>query len=131
MEKLSAPKVRYHQVTRMVQAAQIVHDPGCQDVLRARHYVGMWYRRVGKWLQYMGKAYENWVHEVDLAYHILGLRHTLIQKGLQRRAEAPCESAYSPPGAKRPCTTRKITGQIRPSLDSPMSLPQEKKTCHR
>ena len=60
--------------------------------------------------QYMGKAYQNWVHEVDLGYHMLGLRHTLIQIGLQRRAEAPCESAYSPPRAKRPCTTRKITG---------------------
>ena len=64
MEKLSAPRVRY-QATRMVKAAQKVHDARRQDVLRARHYDGMWYRMVGKWLQYMGKAHHNWVHEVE------------------------------------------------------------------
>ena len=47
MEKLFAPRVRY-QATRMVQAAQKVHDAACQDVLIAQHYDGMWYRRVAK-----------------------------------------------------------------------------------
>ena len=79
MEKLSAPRVRY-QAAGMVQAAQKVHDAGCQDVVRAWHYDGMWYRRVGKWLQYMAKAYQSWVHEVDLAHHVLGLRHALTRK---------------------------------------------------
>ena len=37
-----------------MQAAQDMQDCGCQDVLKARHYGGMWYRRVGKWLKYMG-----------------------------------------------------------------------------
>ena len=50
------------------------------------------------WLQYMGKAYQNWVHEVDSAYHLLRLRHVLIQKGLQRRANAPCELPTPHPG---------------------------------
>ena len=60
MEKLSAPMVRY-QTTGMLQAAQDVHDAGCQDVLKARHYDVMWYRRVGKWLQYIlrYKAYQT------------------------------------------------------------------------
>ena len=49
MEKLSAPRIRY-QTTRIMQEAQNMHDSGCQNVLRTRHYDGMWYRRVGKWL---------------------------------------------------------------------------------
>ena len=125
-EKLSTPRVRF-QTTRMMQAAQNVHDARCQDVLGAQQYDSMWYRRVGKWLQYIGKAYQNWVHEVDLSYHMLGLRHALIQKGLQRRTEAPCESAYSPRTANRPFTSRKITGRTRSSPDSLMSLPRERR----
>ena len=115
----------------MVQAAQKVHDAGCQGVSRAQHYDGMWCRRVGKWLQYMGKAYQTWVHEVDLAYYIPGLRHALIWNGLHKHAKAPCEIAYSLAGAKHPCTTRKIPGRMRPSPDSPMSLPREKKISHK
>ena len=53
----------------------------------------------------------------------LGLRHALIQKGLQRHVEAPQDTAYSPPSAKRTCTTRKITRRTRASLDSPMHMP--------
>ena len=56
------------------------------------------------------KTYQEWLHEVDLSYHILGLRHALIQKGMQRREEAPHNTACSPPQAKRMCTTRRITG---------------------
>ena len=78
-----------------------------------------------------GKDIPKWLHEVDLSYHILGLRHALIQKGLQRRAEAPHNMACSPPPAKRTCATRKITGRIRASLDSSMHMPGAKKTCHR
>ena len=100
-------------------------------VFSERHYDSMWYRRVGTWLHYMEKTYQKWLHEVDLLYHILELRHTLIQKGLQRRAEAPHNTACSPPPAKRTCTTRKITGQTRASPDSPMYMPGAKKTCHR
>ena len=77
------------------------------------------------------KKYEKWLHEVDLSYHILGLRHKLIQKGFQRRAEAPHNIACSPPQAKRTCTTRKVAGQTRASPDSPMHMPGAKKTCHR
>ena len=54
-----------------------MHHNGCQGVLRERHYDGMWYRRVGAWLHY-----QKWLHEVDLAYHILGLRHATYPKGL-------------------------------------------------
>ena len=84
MEKLSAPRIKY-QTTRMMREAQDMRNNGCQSVLRDRHYDGIWYRRVGKWLHYMEKTYQEWLHEVDLSCHILGLRHTLIQKGLQRR----------------------------------------------
>ena len=103
----------------------------CQSVLRDWHYDGIWYRRVGKWLHYMGKTYQEWLHEVDLSYHILGLRHALINKGLQRREEAPHNTASSPPQAKRMCTTRRITGRIRVSPNSPMHVHGAKKTCHR
>ena len=81
-----------------------MHNNGCQSVLRDRHYDGIWYRRVGKWLHHIEKTYQEWLHEVDLSYHILGLRHALLQKGLQRREEAPRNTAYSPPQAKRTCT---------------------------
>ena len=82
----------------------------------------MWYKRLGKWLRCMSKMYQEWVHEVELSYHMLGLRHTLIQQGLRRRVEALCDT-YSLPEAKCPCTIRKITGRIRSSMDSPMSVP--------
>ena len=104
-----------------------MHNNGCQSVLRDRRYDGIWYRRLGKWLH----TYQEWVHELDLSYHILGLQHTLIQKGLQRREEAPHNTAYSPPQAKGTCTTRRITGRTRASPDSPMHIPGAKKTCHR
>ena len=107
-----------------------MHNNGCQGVLRDRHYDGIWYRRVGKWLHYMEKTYLEWLHEVDLSYHILGLRHALIQKGLQRREEAPHNTACSPPQAKRTCTTRRITGRIKATPDPPMHIPGAKKTCH-
>ena len=103
----------------------------CQSVLRDRHYGGIWDRRVGKWLHFLEKTYQEWPHEVDLSYHILGLRHALIPKGLQRREEAPHNTACSPPQAKRMCTTRRITGRIRVSPNSPMHVPGAKKTCHR
>ena len=103
-----------------------MHNNGCQSVLRDTHYDGIWYRRVGKWLHYMEKTYQEWLHEVDLSYHILGLRHALIQKGLQRSEEAPHNTACPPPQAKRTCTTRRIA-----SPDSPMHIPGAKKTCHR
>ena len=96
-----------------------MHDNGCQGVLRERHYDGMWYRRVGTWLHYMEKTYQKWLHEVNLSYHILGLRHALIQKGLQPRAQAPHNTACSLPLAKQTCTTRIITGRTRASPDSP------------
>ena len=106
-----------------------MHNNGCQSVLW--HYDGIWYRRVGKWLHYMKKTYQEWQHEVDLSYHILGLRRGLIQKGLQRCEEAPHNTACSPPQAKQTCTTRRITEQTRASPDSPMHFPKTKKTCHR
>ena len=95
--KLSAPRIEY-QTTRMMREAHDMRNSECQSVLRDRHYDGIWYRRVGKWLHYMGKTYQEWLHEVDLSYHILGLRHALIPKGLQRREEAPHNTACSPPG---------------------------------
>ena len=108
-----------------------MHNNGCQSVLRDRHYDGIWYRRVGKWFHHMERTYQEWLHEVGLSYHILGLRHALLQKGLQRCEEAPHNTAYSPPQAKRTCTTRRITGRIRVSPDSPMHVPGAKKTCQR
>ena len=108
-----------------------MHNNGCQSVLRDRHYDGIWYRRVGKWLHHMERTYQEWLHEVDLSYHILGLRHALPQKGLQRCEEAPHNTAYSPPQAKRMCTTRRITGRIRVSPNSPMHVPGAKETCQR
>ena len=83
MEKLSAPKIKY-QTTRMMQEAQDMHNKGCQGVLRDKHYGGIWYRRVGKWLHYREKTYHEWLHEVDLSYLILGLRHTLIQNNAKK-----------------------------------------------
>ena len=56
MEKLSAPRIEY-QSTRMMREARDMHNNGCQSVLRDRHYDGIWYRRVGKWLHYMEKTY--------------------------------------------------------------------------
>ena len=88
-----------------------MHNNGCQSVLKDPHYDGIWYRRVGNWLHYMEKTYQEWLHEVDLSYHILGLRHTLIQKGLYRREEAPHNTTCSPPQAKQMYTTRRITGR--------------------
>ena len=108
-----------------------MHNNGCQSVLRDRHYDGMWCRRVGKWLHYMEKTYQEWLHEVDLSYHFLGLRHTRIQKGLRWREEAPRNTACSPPQAKWTCTTRRVTRRIRASPDSPMHISVAKKTCHR
>ena len=87
-----------------------MHNNECQGVLIEWHYDGMWYRRVGTWLHYMEKTYQKWLHEVDLSYHILGMWHALFQKGLQRRAKAPHNTACSPPPAKWTCTTRKIIG---------------------
>ena len=75
-----------------------MHNNGCQSVLRDRHYDGIWFWRVGKWLHCMEKTYQEWLHEVDLSYHILGLRHALIQKGLQRREEAPHNTATTRQG---------------------------------
>ena len=109
MEKLSAPTIKY-QTTRMMQEAQDIHNNGCQSVLRDRHYDSIGYKRVAKWLHYMEKTCQEWLHEVDLSYHILGLRHALIQKGLLRREEAPHITACLPPQAKRTCTTRRIPG---------------------
>ena len=130
MEKLSIPRIQY-QTTSLMRKAQDMHDNGCQGVLGERHYDSMWYRRVGTWLHYMEKTYHKWLHKVDLSYHILGLRHPLIQKGLQRRVEAPHITACSPPLAKRTSTTRKVTGRTRALPDSPMHMPGAKKTCHR
>ena len=72
-----------HQL--MMREAQDMRNNGCQSVLGDRPYDGIWYKTVGKWLHYMEKTYQECQHEVDLSYHILGLRHALIQKGLQRR----------------------------------------------
>ena len=122
MENLSAPRIKY-QTTRMMQEAHSMHNHGCQSVLRDRHYNGILYKRMGKWLHHMEKTYQEWLHEVDLSYHILGLRHALIQKGLQRREEAPHNTACSPLQAKRTCTTRRLTGRTRASPVSPMHIP--------
>ena len=108
-----------------------MHNNGCQSVLRDRHYDGIWCRRVGKWLHYMEKTYQEWLHEVDLSYHIRGLLHALIQKGLQRREKAPHNTACSPPQAKRMCATRRIPRRTRASPDSPMHIPGAEKNCHR
>ena len=86
-----------------------MHNNGCQSVLGDQHYDAIWYRRVGKWLHHMEKTYQEWLHEVDLSYHIPGLWHTLIPKGLQWCEEAPHNTACSLPQAKRTCTTRRIT----------------------
>ena len=48
-------------------------------------------------MQYMGKTYQEWPHEVDLSYHMLGFRHALIQKGLQRRVEILYEAPTPQP----------------------------------
>ena len=81
----------------------------------------MLYRRVGKWLKYMERAYHEWVHEVDLSYHMLGLRHALILKGLQRHEVENYEDTYSPLKAKCQCANRKVMGCVRSSLDSQVS----------
>ena len=107
-----------------------MHNNWCQSVLRDRHYDRIWCRSVGKWLHHMEKTYQEWLHEVDLLYHILGPRHALIQKGLQRRKEAPHHTVCSLPQAKRMCTTRRITRRIRASPNSPMHIPAAKKNCH-
>ena len=86
-EKLSAPRMRY-QTQRMLQVAQDIQNTRCQDVLRARQYDGIGYRRVGKWLQHMSQTYSGWECKVNLSYHLLGLRDTLIQKNLRRRDKA-------------------------------------------
>ena len=96
MEKLSAPRIKY-QTSRMMQEAHDMHNNGCQSVLRDQHYDSIWYRRVDKWPHYVEKTCQEWLHEVDLSYHITGLRHTLIQKGLQRREEAPHNTTCSRP----------------------------------
>ena len=59
-----------------MHAEQDAQGCGCQDILGARHEDGMWYRRVGKWLQCMGQMYQEWEHEVNDACHVLGLRCT-------------------------------------------------------
>ena len=74
----------------------------------------------------MGQTYREWVHEVDLSYHMLGLRHALILKDLQRRKEENCEDTCSPPEAKRQPANMKIMGRVRSSTDSHMSVPWEK-----
>ena len=130
MEKLSTPTIKY-QTTRMMREAQDMRNNECQSVLRDGHYDGIWCRRVGKWLHHMEKTYHEWQHEVDLSYHILGLRHAVIQKGLHRREEAPHNTACSPPQAKRTCTTRRTTRRSTVSPNSPMHVPGAKKTCHR
>ena len=89
----------------------------CQSVMRDLHYDGIWFRRMGKWLHNMENTYQEWLHEVDLSYRVLGLRHTLIQKGMQRREEAPHNTTCSPPRAKRTRTTMRITRRIRISPD--------------
>ena len=38
----------FSRKTRIMHKAQNMHDSGCQNVPRTRHYDGMWYRRVGK-----------------------------------------------------------------------------------
>ena len=96
-EKLSAPRIKY-QTAKVMQEAQDMHNNGCLGVLIARHYDGMWYWRGGMWLHYMEKTYQNWLHEVDLSYHILGLRHALIQKGLQRRGSTTQHSLLAATG---------------------------------
>ena len=68
-------------------------------------------------LHFMEMTYQEWLHEVDLWCHILGVRHALIQKGLQWREEAPYNTACSPPEAKWTCNTRRITGRIKASPD--------------
>ena len=70
MEKLSAPRVK-NQTTGMMREAQNMHNKGCQSVLRDRHYDSIWFWRVGKWLHHMEKTYQEWLHEVDLSYHII------------------------------------------------------------
>ena len=79
----------------------------------------------------MEKTYQEWIYEVDLAYHVLGLRHALVMKCLQRRTEEPLGSTYPLPKAKKTCTERKITGQVRASPDSPIKVLDAKKTCHK
>ena len=89
-----------------------MHDSGCRNGLRTRRHDGMWYMRVGKWLQCMEKTYQEWIFEVDLAYHVPGLRHALVMKGSQRCIEEPSNSTFLLPQAKKTCTARKITGQF-------------------
>ena len=74
-------------------------------------------------------GYQEWLHEVDLSFCILGLRHALIQKGLPRREEAPHNTACSPPQTKPTCTTRRIMGRTRATPNSPMHIPGAKKTA--
>ena len=49
--KLCAPWIG-HQVQRLLQAAQSIHGYEYQGILQPRHYDGMWYKRVGKWLHH-------------------------------------------------------------------------------
>ena len=61
-----------------------------------------------------------------ISYHGSEAR-TYKKRGLQRCKEAPHNTACSPPQAKRTSTTRRITGRIRISSDSPMQVPGAKK----
>ena len=58
MERLPAHTIEY-QTTRIMQEVQDMHNNGCQSVLRDRHYDGIWYKRVGRWLHYMEKIYQE------------------------------------------------------------------------
>ena len=72
MERLSAPRIKY-QTTTIMQEAHDMHNNGCQSVLRDWHHDGIRYRGLGRWLHYMEKIYQEWLHETDPSYHILGL----------------------------------------------------------
>ena len=102
-----------------------MQDRGCQDVIKARHFDGIWYRRLGKWLNYMEGTHWELVHEVDLSYLMLGFRQALILTGFHRCKEEHSEAACSPPEAKCRCVNRKVTGRIKSSPDSHMRMPKK------
>ena len=123
--KSSAPRVK-HQVARLRQTTQGVHGSEYQGILQARHCNGIWYRRVGKWLHHMGQMYRQWAREVECMYHVMGLRHALIMKNLQRQKETPPDNVCTSPGAKGRCPAKRITGQVRLSPSTPVESPLTK-----
>ena len=102
-----------------------MHNNGCQSVLRDRHYDGIWYRRVGKWLHYMEKTYQEWhsllrrarvwITSADQHYQRHNRRVQLFSVMSQLWASERAAHRIESPLPKRHCRTRPgILGQRPP-----------------